>query len=202
MNLHMHMLQINYGDDTPRLQGRLNLNPLSHIDPIGFVMLIVAHFGWGKPVQIDSRNFKGKYSLSKAEALVAAAGPIMNFILAFVFLIIFYILFDITNIIESLSLQWQSVIIEMVSYTISINIGLGVFNLIPVPPLDGSKILMHFLPTKARIWFQNNQETFYFLFLIIWVTGLSSVIITPIFSIVFKGFDFVVVNLFKLLGLM
>ena len=76
------------GDETPKAQGRLNLNPLSHIDPVGFVFLIVAGFGWGKPVQIDIRNFNGKYSISKAEAIVSAAGPIMNFILAFLFLII------------------------------------------------------------------------------------------------------------------
>lgn len=78
------------GDDTPKYQGRINLNPLSHIDPVGFVFLIVAGFGWGKPVQIDPRNFNGKYSISKAEAIVSAAGPITNLLLAFVFLIIYY----------------------------------------------------------------------------------------------------------------
>ena len=79
------------GDDTPRLQGRLNLNPMSHIDPIGLISLALLGFGWGKPVQINPRNFDGKYSLSKAEAMVAAAGPIMNFILALVFIIIYTI---------------------------------------------------------------------------------------------------------------
>ena len=201
MNMHMHLLQINFGDDTPRLQGRLNLNPISHIDPIGFVFLIVARFGWGKPVQIDPRNFNGKYSLSKAEAIVAAAGPIMNFILAFVFLIIYYILFPVTNIVDSLSIAWQQVITQVVLYTITINIGLGVFNLIPVPPLDGSKILMHFLPARGKEWFYNNQQMFYILFLIIWITGLSSVILAPIFNVVFNGFNFAVSGIFKLLGL-
>ena len=95
------------GDETPRLQGRLNLNPLSHIDPVGFVFLIVAGFGWGRPVQIDPRNFNSKHSISKAEAIVSAAGPIMNFVLAFVFLMIYYLLFEVTNIINALSLQWQ-----------------------------------------------------------------------------------------------
>lgn len=189
------------GDETPRLQGRLNLNPLSHIDPIGFVFLIVAGFGWGKPVQIDPRNFNGKYSLSKAEAIVSAAGPIMNFILAFVFLIIYYVLFVATNALEGLSMQWQQIIFAIITYTVSINIGLGVFNLIPLPPLDGSKILTHFLPYNAREWFYRNQQIFYIVFLVLFITNLSSVILTPIFTAVFNGMDWVVYNIFKLLSL-
>lgn len=189
------------GDETPRLQGRLNLNPLSHIDPIGFVFLIVAGFGWGKPVQIDSRNFNGKYSISKAEAIVSAAGPIMNFILAFVFLIIYYILFKVTNVLSALSLTWQSIIYQLLLTIISINVGLGVFNLIPLPPLDGSKILMHFLPYKGKEWFYNNQQIFYIVFLIIWITGLAGAILTPIFSAVLSGMEWIVYNIFKLLSL-
>jgi len=189
------------GDETPRVQGRLNLNPLSHIDPVGFIFLIVAGFGWGKPVQIDPRNFNGKHSISKAEAIVSAAGPIMNFILAFVFLIIYYILFAVTDVISSLSVQWQQVINIVISYTISINIGLGVFNLIPLPPLDGSKILMHFLPYKAKEWFYKNGQMFYIVFLLLIVTGLSTVILTPIFSVVFDGLSWLAYNLLKILTL-
>lgn len=189
------------GDETPKRQGRLNLNPLSHIDPVGFIFLIVAGFGWGKPVQIDPRNFNGKHSISKAEAIVSAAGPIMNFILAFVFLIIYYVLFVATEVLSGLSMQWQQIIFIVISYTVSINIGLGVFNLIPLPPLDGSKILMHFLPYKGKEWFYRNQQIFYIVFLILFVTGLSSVILTPIFSGVFAGMEWVVYNIFKLLTL-
>lgn len=189
------------GDETPRMQGRLNLNPLSHIDPFGFVFLIVAGFGWGKPVQIDPRNFNGKYSLSKSEAIVSAAGPIMNFVLAFVFLIIYYVLFHVTNVLAGLSTQWQLIIYQIVLYTISINIGLGVFNLIPLPPLDGSKILMHFIPYNGKQWFYNNQQIFYIVFLLIWITGLSSTILSPIFSGILSGMDWIVYNIFKLLTL-
>ena len=199
--MHMHLLQLNFGDETPKSQGRLNLNPLSHIDPIGFVMLIVAHFGWGKPVQIDPRNFNGKYSISKAEAIVAAAGPIMNFILAFVFLIIYYILFEVTNVISGLSAQWQIVLAQMVLFTASINVGLGIFNLIPIPPLDGSKILMHFLPAKGKAWFTNNEQIFYIVFLVLWISGLSGAIITPLFKLALSGMNWVVYNLFSLLSL-
>ena len=189
------------GDETPKIQGRLNLNPLSHIDPVGFVFLIVAGFGWGKPVQIDVRNFKGKYSISKAEAIVSAAGPIMNFILAFVFMIIYYLLFRVTNVVEQLSYDWQIVVQTIMISIISINIGLGVFNLIPVPPLDGSKILMHFLPYNGKEWFYKNQQMFYIIFLILILTGLSNVILVPIFQLVISGMEWVVLNIFKLLTL-
>ena len=189
------------GDETPRMQGRLNLNPMTHIDPIGFVFLIVAGFGWGKPVQIDSRNFNGKYSLSKAEAIVSAAGPIMNFVLAFVFLIIYYILFKVTNGLEALSVSWQLIVYQIIINIVSINIGLGVFNLIPLPPLDGSKILMHFLPYNGKQWFYRNQQIFYIAFLVMWITGLSGVVLTPIFNAVLSGLDYLAYNLLKLLTL-
>ena len=77
------------GDDTPRMQNRLNLNPLSHIDPVGFVLLMFAGFGWGKPVQINPRNFDRKYSMEAGEAIVAFAGPLMNFALAIIFTLIY-----------------------------------------------------------------------------------------------------------------
>lgn len=197
----MHMQQTDFGDDTPRLQGRLNLNPLSHVEPIGLIMLVVAGFGWGRPVQIDPRNFNGKYSLSKAEAIVAAAGPIMNICLAFIFLIIYYLLIA-TNALSHLTFEWQNVIMKIVGTTVSINIGLGIFNLIPVPPLDGSKILMHFLPANKKEWFYNNESIFYIVFLLLVLTDLASVIITPIFSVVFNGLNWVVSSIFSLLGLM
>lgn len=174
------------GDDTPRLQGRLNLNPLSHIDPIGLVLLMVAGFGWGKPVEIDSRNFNGKYSLSKAEAIVAAAGPIMNFIVAFVFAIICGIL-NSTNILNNLSMNTATIIYTVVAGIITMNVGLGVFNLIPLPPLDGSKVLMHFLSYNAKQWFYRNERIFYIAFVILWITDLLSALLSPILSGVTKG---------------
>ena len=171
------------GDDTPKIQGRLNLNPISHIDPIGIVLLLVAGFGWGKPVQIDSRNFDGKYSISKAEAIVAAAGPIMNFVLAFVFAIIYCVL----AIFNGGLLFQMSIWGEVLQRIIMINIGLGIFNLIPLPPLDGSKILMHFLGYNAKQWFYKNEKIFYIAFVLLWITGLLSSLLSPIFSGVFSG---------------
>ena len=141
------------GDETPRQQGRLSLNPISHIDPVGLICLMLLGFGWGKPVQINPRNFDGKYSISKAEAIVAAAGPIMNFILAFVFLIIYAIFGMTVTTITTTTKVISSILISI----ISVNLGLGVFNLIPIYPLDGAKVLNNFLPYKAKEWLIKNQ---------------------------------------------
>ena len=110
------------GDDTPRLQGRLNLNPLSHLDPIGSIMLLFAGFGWGKPVQVNPRNYDRRMSMDKADAIVSIAGPTMNFILAIVFTILYCFIFKIvgTNIIKNSNL-W-SIIVLMINYTILINV--------------------------------------------------------------------------------
>lgn len=167
------------GDDTPRLQGRLNLNPMSHIDPVGLICLSLLGFGWGKPVQINSRNFDGKYSLSKAEAMVAAAGPIMNFIMAFICLIIWEVYgLTVTTITSTTTL-----ISAILWSIISVNLGLGVFNLIPIYPLDGSKILNHFLPYKAREWLMNNQFLLTIIvFFIVFYTNIMGYISGYIFN--------------------
>lgn len=166
---------VKLGDETPKMQGRLSLNPLAHMDPIGIIMLIFAHIGWGKPVQINPRNFKGKISASAAEAIVSVAGPLMNFILALVFSLIFAAL---TKFVPALNGIVAIIILDI----IIINIGLGVFNLIPLPPLDGSKILAHFLPINARRWFVEHENIFYIAFIIIWLTPIASRIISPIIN--------------------
>lgn len=189
------------GDDTPRMQGRLNLNPLSHTDWFGMIMLIVAGFGWGKPVQIDRRNFSNnRISSSAAEAIVAVAGPIMNFLIAFVFTIIFFVLLAFA---PGFLMALKGTAYTIILNTILINISLGIFNLIPVPPLDGSKVLMHFLPYNAKQWFENNQYTFYIvlLFLVfIRINGASliSQVLTPAISGIFSGMSFIVTSIINL----
>lgn len=182
------------GDDTPRNQGRLTLNPLAHIDPFGFLMLIFVHFGWGKPVEINPRNFKRNRSMSAQEAIVALAGPLMNLILAIVLTII---LFAIVTFAPGFVLTTVGyLILTALRMAISVNIGLGVFNLVPLPPLDGSKILMHFLPYNAKNWFINNQQLFYVIFLVLWVTNLVSYIISPVINGVSTGIYWIVSSLF------
>lgn len=173
------------GDDTPRRQGRITLNPLAHIDPVGFFMLIFVHFGWGKPVEINPTNFNRKRSMTKQEMLVALAGPLMNIIIA---LILTIILFAINTFAPSFTITMTGLIISLVlQMAISVNIGLGIFNLIPLPPLDGSKIFINILPYKAKTWFQDNIQIFYIIFVVLWVTNLMGYIISPVISVVSKG---------------
>lgn len=185
------------GDDTPRNQGRLSLNPLAHLDPFGVIMLIFAHIGWGKPVQINPNNFTRKISERTGEAIAAFAGPLMNFILAFVFTIIFYV---ITIFATSFAYTTQAgvIVMTMIQYTILVNVGLGVFNLIPLPPLDGSKILMAFLSYNARRWVEEHIQLFYIIFLIIWITPISSMIISPAITAITNGISGIVGWIFLL----
>ncbi len=185
------------GDDTPRRQGRLSLNPFAHLDPIGTIMLIFAGFGWGKPVEIDSRNFNRKIKMNVAEAMVAAAGPIMNFILAIVFAIIYAIVFKYAA--GFMLTQTGMIIMLTVQSCIVINLGLGIFNLIPLPPLDGSKIVLSFLPYNAKNWVQQYGQYFYIVFVIIWITGIAGMIISPLISGAYSGLMKTIGSLFGIL---
>ena len=171
------------GDDTAKSQGRLSLNPLAHLDPIGTMMLLVAGFGWGKPVEVNPRNYTRKMSMEKGEAIVSAAGPIMNFIIAIVFTLIYGAICKFTGT-AFITSTVGNIILLIVASTISINVGLGVFNLIPLPPLDGSKIIMPFLPYKGKQFFVNNEQIFYIVFILLWITGIAGTIISPIIRII------------------
>lgn len=187
------------GDDTPRRQGRLNLNPFTHLDPFGTIMLVFAGFGWGKPVEINPRNFNRNISLSKAEAIVAAAGPIMNFILAIVFEIIICIIAKFVP--EFYISQTGEIIIQIINSIVITNIGLGIFNLIPIPPLDGSKILGGFLPYNARNWMEAHSQIFEIVFIALWIVGILGMIISPLISATYSGLTYICAKIFGLLVL-
>lgn len=190
-------MAVKLGDDTPLAQGRVSLNPLNHIDPMGIMMLLFCGVGWGKPVQIDTSNFNGKYR-KNGEALVALAGPLMNFILAFIFTFILGIIMKFAGL-SFLGSTVGTVILTMIEYSIRMNIGLGVFNLIPLPPLDGSKIFIRFMPYNVRNWIYDHEMWFYMLFLIIWFTDISSLIISPIMNWIYS---FIMNAVGMLLGLL
>jgi len=171
------------GDDTPVRQGRLTLNPLDHIDPLGIAMLLFAHIGWGKPVQVDPRNYNRNISVEKADAIVSFAGPLMNFITAIIFALIYCAIFKFAGVAFFTS-NIGKIIISIVGSIVTLNIGLGVFNMIPLPPLDGSKIFLPILPRNAKFWFVQHEQMFYFIFLIIWITGIAGSLISPIISVI------------------
>ena len=174
------------GDTTPRLQGRLTLDPKAHLDPFGFVLLLFAGVGWGKPVEINPNNFTSNKSRSTCEALVSLAGPMMNFILAIIFTVIYYFIS-----IYSKETQLMMIIASLVLYTVYINIGLGVFNLIPLPPLDGEKIFRSILPYNAIQWLDKNSNILQIIFMVLWITGLLGTVVSPIvrwiFGLIFNG---------------
>ena len=174
------------GDNTAKNEGRLSLNPLDHLDPIGTLMLLFAGFGWGKPVHVNPTNYTRRISMEKGEAIVSVAGPLMNILLAFIFAIIYALIFKFAGA-EFIESTQGNIIILLIASTISINIGLGVFNLIPLPPLDGSKIIMPFLPYNAKQWFRNNEYVFYIIFVVIWITGIAGWIISPAINWITNG---------------
>ncbi len=136
------------GDPTARNMGRLTLNPLKHLDPVGALCMVLFHFGWARPVPINTRYFKKP---RRDTALTAAAGPISNFIMAFLGLLVQQILFAIFirhPATTQFAYNLQYAALTLFSYFHILNLSLGMFNLLPVPPLDGSRIFLTFLPGK------------------------------------------------------
>ena len=162
------------GDPTAKNFGRLTLNPLKHLDPIGTICMIFFHFGWAKPVPINSRYFKKP---RRDMALTAAAGPIMNFILALFGVLVCRIL---TKIFVAFPAQSdfvyyiQYAALTLFSYFHMLNLSLGVFNLIPIPPLDGSRIFYIFLPQKWYFGVMKYEKYIQLALLVLLWTGLLS----------------------------
>lgn len=171
------------GDPTPRLQGRLTLNPLAHLDPLGTLMLLFVHFGWGKPVVFDPYNLRHP---RRDSAIISIAGPVSNLLLATACAILLGILFNfrfafIGNSFIGVLVYW---IIGLFKPLIVLNVVLAVFNLIPIHPLDGFKIVEGILPEEyATQWQQLQPYGILFLLFLIFPFGRISpisMIINPI----------------------
>ncbi len=137
------------GDNTAKSIGRLSINPLKHLDPIGFVALVLTGIGWAKPVPINPSNFKNS---KKGFAVSALAGPMSNLIMAFIGMVLFKIAAYTLKLNYVYYTAFGQTLLEIISIIIIVNISLAVFNLLPIPPLDGSRLATYFLP--ERMYFQ------------------------------------------------
>jgi len=166
------------GDSTSKEQGRVTLNPLKHIDPLGFIFLIFAGFGWAKPVQFIEQNLRNP----KTDVIkIALAGPLSNAVLAMVLSVIFSILYSFTEGFNSAGLQTTS---EVFLYAIYINWGLFIFNLIPLPPLDGSHVAFQYFKKYPAFYEGLYKYGSYLLFGLLIATMVTKINFLPIWPLI------------------
>ncbi|QEK10916.1 site-2 protease family protein [Crassaminicella thermophila] len=159
------------GDDTPKLEGRLSLSPHVHIDPFGFLFILWAGFGWAKPVMINENNFKNP---RRDDILVSLAGPVMNLIIALFFLILMKICYNLP-----IPNNLYTTIMDVFDYTVWINVVLFVFNLLPIPPLDGSHIFFGILGLKEKPFYYEIYTKGRIILPLLIITNLIDKIISP-----------------------
>lgn len=146
------------GDPTPKNQGRLSLNPLAHIDPMGFIALLLVGFGWGKPVMIDPRYYKNP---KRDELLVSLAGVTTNLIIAIIFAVIQILLIE-AGIAYSLGSTWNMLNL-MIQYVVFVNLVLMCFNLLPIPPLDGFSVITQLFDLRRYDWYYKLYSNGFFI---------------------------------------
>lgn len=162
------------GDPTPKWQNRLSLNPFKHIDYIGALCIIFLGIGWAKPVEVNMQYFKNP---KRDMAITALAGPLMNLLIAFVLLLILNLL--------SLIFELNLFVYYVFIYFSYINTSLAIFNLLPVPPFDGSRILNAFLPDRIYYKIMQYEQIIFYVVLFILFTGAGSGVLSSITSTVF-----------------
>lgn len=174
------------GDPTAKNQGRLTLNPIAHLDPIGALMMFVFGFGWAKPVPVNPFYFEG--DRTKGMMLVSVAGPLTNLIISFAAYFIYVAGSGFAGI------PFLSIFL---STTVTLNIYLAVFNLIPIPPLDGSKILAGLLPKATAYKFLNTVEQYGFLILMLLIFfNITDMIMVPVANVILNFFTFILQLIF------
>ncbi len=174
------------GDNTAAEQGRISLNPLVHLDPLGTIGMLVFGVGWAKPVPVQPYRAR-KVPIRAAMALTAAAGPVSNVIVSLIVLIIEKIIIVTANPIDMTTLY----IIMALEMIISINLFLGAFNLLPIPPFDGSRIFLSFLPDKLYFGIMKYEEIIKLVILALMFSGKLSLPFTWLANLIYSGLDFI-----------
>ena len=175
------------GDKTPRIQGRVTINPIAHIDPFGMIALIFIGFGWGKPVVVDPRNFK---NMRRDSLIVDLAGITVNLILAIAFAGILRLLFTYQYVFMSSSLG--GIVIDMMMSIISINIVLMIFNLLPIPPLDGFGIVTEVFNLREKEWYYQIYDKGFLILLLLMIFNITDKILVPAVNFVYG----IILNIF------
>jgi len=150
------------GDSTAKADGRLSLNPLDHLDPMGALMMLLVGFGWAKPVPVNTRYFKKP---RRDYAIVSLAGPVANFVLAFIFSFFFVIAWYGFQAAGAMDTPTATVVLAIFQYSILMNLGLGSFNLIPLPPLDGSNVVLALLPNNLAAQYAKLRYYSHYIFI-------------------------------------
>jgi Zn-dependent protease len=166
------------GDPTARRLGRLTLNPLPHIDPIGALAFVLAGFGWAKPVPVNAQNLRHPV---RDMAWVAAAGPLSNFTAAFVALVVVRALGRVDGLAPSLVVDPLA---GVLFWTYVFNLALGIFNLIPLPPLDGGHFLPYLIPRASWTFLHQLEQVGPFLLILLLFTGATRYVVQPVFNVV------------------
>ena len=180
------------GDPTARAHGRITMNPVKHFDPLGMLSMVLFGVGWAKPVPINPRNFKNP---KKGMAITAAAGPIANLILAFIGALIYRILLAIFIAIGPVKqeiLLLQQIVLFFVSMFESMNIYLAVFNLIPVPPFDGSRLVNCIFPDRIYFSMMKYERLIMVAMIVLLFTGIADPVLDFFSGWIMRAFDFVI----------
>lgn len=178
------------GDPSPKAEGRLSLNPLKHLDPIGTLCLLFFRFGWAKPVQVNPNYYKDK---KMGMMWTALAGPIMNFVISFI--AIFIVMIGLKFFPNLLYSDLGFYIYNVLLVTSFLSISLGVFNLIPIPPLDGSKILFAILPEDMYFAYMKYERYGMILLVVLLYSGVFSMILSPLTTGIYNGMITLLSNL-------